>query len=377
MDDQALEATDVTCDGAQPYRVLCLDGGGMRGLYTAVLLRRLVVMFHRGDDGGPLDLDIGRGFDLICGTSTGSILATALTCGTSLDEIIDLYRNKGPLIFRSPMPQGLKWLGWLWRHRARPCADAAELRSALEAHFRRTTLEEVFRERGIALCIQAIDACSGKPKVFKTPHFPKKQDDNDVTLVDAVLASSAAPIFFPVHVFQRRVAVLPSEFIDGGLWANNPVLVGLIEALAHAGSNRPIHIISIGTGLPPKQGVGGRENPHRGIVDWVRGLSVLDVSMRAQAHAFAYMADQLAQSLRCGSRDIRIYRLHQQPPPPELARHLTLDDASEAGMAALMQLGEEDAKHNHHMSNAIAEPAALLHDTFATLSKFPRRKHND
>lgn len=77
----------------KPFRVLSLDGGGMRGLYTASVLSTLSGRF-----GGNKILDVGKGFDLIVGTSTGGILATALVAGVPIPKVIDLYRQKGPII---------------------------------------------------------------------------------------------------------------------------------------------------------------------------------------------------------------------------------------------------------------------------------------
>ncbi|MBU6410221.1 MAG: patatin-like phospholipase family protein, partial [Verrucomicrobia bacterium] len=86
----------------KPCRVLTLDGGGMRGLYTATVLD--VLAKHFAARRGVGALDIGKGFDLIVGTSTGGILATALAYGHPLKRVMDLYRIEGPKIFTDPMP---------------------------------------------------------------------------------------------------------------------------------------------------------------------------------------------------------------------------------------------------------------------------------
>ena len=84
----------------KPFRVLSLDGGGMRGLYTASVLSTLAQRFSPSNQ-----LDIGKGFNLIAGTSTGGILACALAAGVPIERVIDLYRNEGPAIFRDPVPK--------------------------------------------------------------------------------------------------------------------------------------------------------------------------------------------------------------------------------------------------------------------------------
>ncbi|QZO01760.1 patatin-like phospholipase family protein [Chenggangzhangella methanolivorans] len=80
-----------------PYRVLSLDGGGMRGIYTAAFLARLTDQFARIR--GEPALDLGRGFDLITGTSTGAIVGCALAIGRPMTEVVGLYREHGPKIF--------------------------------------------------------------------------------------------------------------------------------------------------------------------------------------------------------------------------------------------------------------------------------------
>ena len=78
-------------------RVLSVDGGGMRGLYTSAYLSALGRRYAvTRDEAG---LDIGKGFDLIVGTSTGAIIACALAAGISLDRVSALYREHGPEIF--------------------------------------------------------------------------------------------------------------------------------------------------------------------------------------------------------------------------------------------------------------------------------------
>src|SRR5438874_675533 len=90
---------------AQPFRVLSLDGGGMRGTYTATYLDRVAATFARQRKLAALD--IGATFDLIVGTSTGGIIACALAAGVGLDKVVELYRTHGPAIFSRPVPGGL------------------------------------------------------------------------------------------------------------------------------------------------------------------------------------------------------------------------------------------------------------------------------
>src|SRR6202162_4626655 len=114
----------------RPFRVLSLDGGGMRGTYTATYLDRVAATFAKRR--GVASLDIGAAFDLIVGTSTGGIIACALAAGIPLAEIVTLYRQHGPALFSRPLPEGL--LGVAPDHWRRPQAlkvGEAVLRGAL------------------------------------------------------------------------------------------------------------------------------------------------------------------------------------------------------------------------------------------------------
>ena len=81
----------------RPYRVLSLDGGGIRGTYTAAYLERLVGAFARQK--GAAALDLGKGFDLIAGTSTGAIIGCGLAKGIALSRIVQLYQDNAKAIF--------------------------------------------------------------------------------------------------------------------------------------------------------------------------------------------------------------------------------------------------------------------------------------
>src|SRR5580704_1635760 len=87
-----------------PFRVLSLDGGGMRGTYTATYLDRVVATFAKRR--GVAALDIGAAFDLIVGTSTGGIIACALAAGVPLVDIVALYSEHGRSVFSRPLPAG-------------------------------------------------------------------------------------------------------------------------------------------------------------------------------------------------------------------------------------------------------------------------------
>jgi patatin-like phospholipase/acyl hydrolase len=217
--------------GSKPFRVLSLDGGGMRGVYASTYLGELAEAFARKR--GVTALDVGKGFDLIAGTSTGAIVACALAAGVPLSDVVSLYREHGRAIFPRKLPTrfGLSLMVQLVTRPAPLASCAKALREVLEATFRSETLAQVYARRGIALAIPAVEMNRHHSWVFKTPHHPNTNGrDNRYRLADVCLATTAAPIF-------RSLAPLddpnggPSYFVfaDGGLWANNPVIVGLVD----------------------------------------------------------------------------------------------------------------------------------------------------
>ena len=122
------------------FRVLSLDGGGVRGIYTASLLQQLALRIGRFSGNDAVSrVDLGAKFDLIVGTSTGSIVGAALAAGVPLEDVVDLYRTRSKYIFHSPQPiQRGGFLDkfrvgiWALRHGPRAANQPAALSEALQ-----------------------------------------------------------------------------------------------------------------------------------------------------------------------------------------------------------------------------------------------------
>ena len=324
----------------KPFRVLSLDGGGMRGLYTASVLSTLAGRFCSDKT-----LDVGKGFDLIVGTSTGGILAAALVAGVPIPKIIELYRKKGSLIFKDPLPSTkLKKLFWAIKHSKSAANPNTPLKDALTEIFRDETIGAVFERRKIGLCMTSVNIATHKSRVFKTAHDPKRNADDSRKITDICLASSAAPMILPIaEIADVQTANSQSHFVDGGLWANNPVLIGLIEALLLTEKEQPIEIISIGTCPPPSGSVLTGNEANRGVLGWSFGVKSLELSMDAQASGHHFIANFLATYFSKHGKPLTILRLDQSSPSSEQALHLGLDNVSEAAQSTLIQLGNSDA----------------------------------
>lgn len=326
----------------RPFRVLSLDGGGMRGLYTATYLSLLSETFARKR--GAAALDVGRAFDLIVGTSTGAIVACALVAGVAPSRIAELYRTHGKAIFEKPLPTGWSMTRLLPKLTGRSAALArgtAALEAALRDNFGELTIGEVYRTRQIALAVPAVEMSQHRSWVFKTPHLRNSNGrDNDYTLVDVCLASSAAPVY-------RSLAAVDNQdcggghrvFADGGLWANNPVLVGLVDALEMTNPGERIEIYCLGTCPRPAGEVISKQEVHRGLAAWNFGGGAAALAVDAQEFAFDEMARMLKRHMQ---RDCEVVRFPRDKVPATVMQFLDLDETREEAFDALANQARTD-----------------------------------
>jgi patatin-like phospholipase/acyl hydrolase len=205
------------------FQILSLDGGGLKGLFTASFLD----CWER-DTGRP----VVDQFDLIVGTSTGGIIALALGLGCSAADIVRFYREEAETIFPEAALSNLK-------HWMQVKYSAEGLETALQKYFGERTLGECVRP----LVIPAFYAQRREIYLFKTPHHPHLRHDwrEKVTLV--ARSTAAAPTYFAP--LEKAPGL---ELVDGGVWANNPIMVGIAEALGYLSQPQSdIAAVRIGT----------------------------------------------------------------------------------------------------------------------------------
>jgi patatin-like phospholipase/acyl hydrolase len=217
------------------FKILSLDGGGIKGLYTAELVRQCEAVFGRS---------MASAFDMIAGTSTGGIIALGLGLGLSAEEIMTFYRKDGRRIF-PPLPAG-RWsrfwqfAGWM----SGPKLRHEELEEALKTRFQGHLLGESHTR----LVIPAFMMPKTEIAVFKTDHHEDFRNDHLTPMWRVARATSAAPTYLKGHEHEESGRI----FIDGGVWANNPVMVALVDALtAYDITPDQVEIFSIGTGNAP------------------------------------------------------------------------------------------------------------------------------
>lgn len=214
------------------FRVLSLSGGGIRGVFTSSFLAKLEQLTDRR---------VADHFDLIVGTSTGGLIGLAMGLEQSSESIREFYLKHGSTIF----PQ-MKWVKKLFRggQVVHPKYDLAGLRDAVQ---RRLGTEPTLGKSTKPLVINTFNAAKGAPQCFKTRHHARYLNDWRMPAWEVGMATAAAPVFF--HAFQCQTG---TDYIDGGVWANCPVLVGVIEAMTAFGkAATDIDVLSIGTTRAP------------------------------------------------------------------------------------------------------------------------------
>lgn len=242
------------------FRILSVDGGGIRGLISALVIeeieRRLSAKAGR-------EARMSQYFHLFAGTSTGGLIALALTAprDVSASELASFYVEDGPRIFHRGLGHEL---GSLWGISG-PKYSLGPLREAVERRLGRSTVSEATRD----LLVTSYDMTRSEPYFFKRWRALESPERN-FPIAEAALATSAAPTYFPSHGLGGRALV------DGGVFAANPSVAAIAEALGRQ-SDEPaslkpdeLLLVSIGTG-EFETGFSQRQVSKWGKLGWVTG----------------------------------------------------------------------------------------------------------
>jgi patatin-like phospholipase/acyl hydrolase len=280
----------------ESYRILALDGGGLRGIFTAAVLA------EAEDAYGAAFLD---SFDLLAGTSTGGIIALGLASGRTCREMLDFYREAGANIFDNPRRI---------RRVVGPKYDRRPLDDLLRQEFGETAR---MNDLNKSVCITAHELVSGTTRVWKDDHSPELRVGGDLPVWKVAAATSAAPTYFaPVQLHAT------DSHIDGGVWGNNPAMVGITEAVRY--------LLSIGTTSQMLRVASHEKAVGMGLKDWLwKGLDLLQGS--------SSMANDNQARLLLG--EDAYLRLDS-----ESARKIKLDDATQC--KPLQEWGHDVGRRN-------------------------------
>lgn len=246
------------------FHILALSGGGYRALYSATVLSVLEQTLGR---------PLAKHFDLICGTSAGGMLALGLANEIPAMDLKRMFEDHGGRIFNNrSLIRRLMGFWWYAKHRE------VGIRSVLEETFAERTIGHLSHR----VLIPAVNCTTGRGQFFKTPHHPKFEFDHLMKLVDVAMATTAAPVYFPLARNDRGV------YADGGLVGNAPGLFGWHEAQHFLPEGRPnrIRVLSIGT-MSVGAAIRGDVSLDRGFAKWRGDLFNLVIS--AQESSVDYM----------------------------------------------------------------------------------------
>ena len=231
-------------DSSGPKRILSLDGGGIRGAISAGILEKVeqILREKHGSD----ELKLCDYFDLIIGTSTGSIIAGALAIGMTASQVKDCYLDLGGKVFKRRgifNPRQLQ--SWF---------EKGELENELESVFGNATMGSDKLKTGLCVVTKRADTGSTWP-ILNHPKGAYFKQNKDLLIRQVIRASSAAPTYFQPEVIADIGEGEPAAFVDGGVsMANNPSLLAFLIATLkgfpchwETGANK-LFMLSIGTG---------------------------------------------------------------------------------------------------------------------------------
>lgn len=302
------------------FKILSIDGGGIKGLYSSTILEHLENKF-----GG----SCSDYFDMICGTSTGGLIALALSQKISASEISEIYTKHGKDIF----PKQNKIVGLLRQILWGGKFKDEKLKNILTNFFG----EKTIGESNNLLCIPSYSFTDARPWIFKYDHKEGNLDrDNKARYVDVALATSAAPTYLPLaenDLYDYK------QFIDGGVWANNPSLLGLVEALTYfVGEGKPydgIQILSVSS-LNNTAGKPTGLKRQRSFVQWRNDL--FETSLIGQSHFSHYV---LSQFHNLNSMPVEYVRIPSEAISAEQQHLVQLDVATDKALHLIRGKGND------------------------------------
>lgn len=338
---------DTLAFSQRPVFVLSIDGGGIRGLIPAVILARLeALLAEEADTLGYSAPSLSSCFDLVVGASTGAILAIGIVTPAVEGEnkplfkaadLVDLYLNRSAGMFRrSPL--------YRLRCMIRPGYDHA----AIECIFQEMLGDRRLSMTTTAFMTHAYDIRRHSVRFFKNWRPADTECGSpDYRLRDVARAATAAPTYYRPAVIRSLDGDTAELLIDGGIFANNPAMIGLVEARKLFGSQRRIIVVSIGCGAACPD-LPADEILDWGIPGWLLNsrlsMPLLDVIMDAQADNADHHLGELL------GRNQDYYRFDCPLPRAQAA----MDDVGRENLQALHRLGETIVKDKEETLRRVA-----------------------
>ena len=334
---------------AETVRILSIDGGGIRGIIPTMVLQAILGRTNAQD-----------AFHIIAGTSTGGIIASALSKPDplGLDAILSLYVDHGYEIFDKDSENHLHAV-------AGPRYSADALESQLKAELGDTYLSEV-KDTELLVPSYAIrlpepdaNGSTCAPMFFRSWEARgvltgKPPDKYNFKLAEIARATSAAPTYFPPATIHNR-AGQAFTMIDGGVFANNPTICAMVEAY-HLYHSTDFLIVSLGTGSVPAQIDASAAN--WGDIAWAS--PIISIFMDGNSQTVAFEVHELLGDDQYTRLDISLAIATPQGEIVDPA----MDNALQGNLNALQdkakQLIDTQNKQIQSLAAALAKPKAAI-----------------
>ena len=337
------------------FKILSIDGGGIRGIIPAKVLCDLEEEILKKD--GP-NARLCDYFDLVCGTSTGAIIAIGIALGMTAKEILSIYQENAETIF----PKHTRFHALISLIKNKPLYDRENLKKLLENYYGKCTRTKDTRIKDCKtrLCVPVYDLDKGTVHVFKTDHCAQFTRDCHIPVVDVALSTAAAPVYFSPHTFhyQDIGTTNTNHFynnIDGGVLANNPALIGLTEAMYCL--NIPmenINLLSIGTGTMNLKD--STDNEKIGVGYWINprsssGLRIYELMSSAQSIYIDGTINMMCKGAGCSTKRnfnyVRVQKL--------LDYNIALNATDKKTLERLENFGQELYKEKSELMRTFIE----------------------
>ncbi len=288
----------------QTFSILALDGGGIRGLVTAIMLDRLEKKLKQYDSNKPLK----DYFDLIAGTSTGSLIACGIGYGLNASQIKELYIDRGEVIFK----QSERFIFRISRlfnpiSYSRPMFDGTGLEEVLQQELGKM---ELFQNLEKPTLVTSYDTYNRTPVIFNNT----QSSCSTIKTWEVCRASSSAPIAFPGYLLtdpifldeeEKKGKKIPIDsegkkylpLIDGGVVANNPALFAIAHCLREKPEIQEENIITASFGTGQKiSSINGEQVREWGLLEWIsplKGIPLVDTIFDGSADAVNEISKQI------------------------------------------------------------------------------------
>lgn len=253
-------------------KILSIDGGGIKGIFPAKFLALIEEEIGEGQ--------IHKYFDIISGTSTGGIIALALSLGIPAKRILELYRDNADVIF------GIKRYN-IFKHSFYSNKPLEKLLKEIFKEFHSEDEDPRIVDAKTKLLIPIYSLMDGSTQVLKTPHTSDLILDKHIPMYMAAMATAAAPTFFNSYSnsFNKIDSSTIENFtnkVDGGIYANNPSMIALIEAQTRLEKElSDIDLLSLGTGQ--KLFSNTKKKKEWQVFYWVWKKRIIELFMQSQS----------------------------------------------------------------------------------------------